>query len=49
MKIAAAHALASAVTNLSADKILPNPLDSSTAVIVANAVEKTAIAENELL
>ena len=40
MKIAAAHALASAVTNISVDKILPNPLDSSTSILVANAVEK---------
>ena len=42
MKIAAAHALASAVTNISVDKILPNPLDSSTSILVANAVEKAA-------
>ena len=42
MKIAAAYALASAVTNISVDKILPNPLDSSTSILVANAVEKAA-------
>ena len=38
MKIAAAKALASAVANPAADKILPDPLDRSVAPRVANAV-----------
>jgi malate dehydrogenase (oxaloacetate-decarboxylating) len=43
MKIAAAHALASAPKSISADEILPDPLDKSVARVVAEAVRKTAI------
>ncbi|MEP4076448.1 NAD(P)-dependent malic enzyme [Haloferula sp.] len=42
MKIAAAHALAEAVKNPQADKILPSPLDSTVAPLVAKAVAKAA-------
>jgi len=38
MKIAAAHALAGAVDDLSAEKILPSPLDPTVAYLVARAV-----------
>ena len=38
MKIAAAHALAGAVDNLSAEKILPSPLNPTVAPLVARAV-----------
>ncbi len=42
MKMAAVHALASAVGDLSAEKILPDPLDKSVAPTVAAAVAKAA-------
>lgn len=42
MKIAAAHALANAVPNPTADMILPNPLDRSIAPLVAKAVADAA-------
>ncbi|MEM7347285.1 MAG: malic enzyme-like NAD(P)-binding protein, partial [Chloroflexota bacterium] len=45
MKIAAAHALSSAVTDVSAEKILPDPLDKSVATRVAEAVKQAAIDE----
>ena len=45
MKIAASRALASAVDNISVDKILPDPLDRSVAGIVAEAVRAAAITE----
>jgi len=45
MKIAAAHALADAVPNPTADMILPDPLDRSIAPMVAKAVAKAAALE----
>lgn len=42
MKIAAAHALAAAVGDVSAEKILPDPLDKTVADIIAKAVIETA-------
>ena len=45
MKIAAAHALASCVKNLSIDEILPDPFDPNTAKQIAKAVEQAAIEE----
>lgn len=42
MKIAAARALADAVRNPQADKILPSPLDPSVAPLVAKAVARAA-------
>ena len=45
MKIAAARALAAAVEAVSAEKILPDPLDKTVAGIVAKAVKQTALAE----
>jgi len=45
MKIAAAHALADAVSHPSADAILPDPLDHSVAYLIAAAVKAAAIAE----
>ncbi len=45
MKIAAAHALANCVKDLSLDKILPDPFDLNTAKQIALAVEKAAIKE----
>ena len=45
MKIAAAHALASAVDHLSAQRILPKALDRSVARTVATAVQQAAIEE----
>ena len=42
MKIAAAHALAASVSEPTADRILPSPLDSSVAPIVAAAVAEAA-------
>ncbi|MEM3126788.1 MAG: NADP-dependent malic enzyme [Candidatus Woesearchaeota archaeon] len=42
MKIAAAHALAKAVENPTAEQILPNPLDKKVAKLVAKAVKKAA-------
>lgn len=45
MKIAAAHALASAVDEVSAEKILPDPLDKSVAERIAQAVIEAAHAE----
>lgn len=44
MKLAAAYALAEAVTDLSPDKILPNPLDRSIAPKVAMAVKSASAA-----
>ena len=38
MKIAAAKALADAVTSLAADRVLPDPLDRSVAPLIAAAV-----------
>ena len=45
MKIAAAHALADAVSRPSAEAILPDPLDHSVAYLIAAAVKAAAIAE----
>ncbi|MEC7838981.1 MAG: NADP-dependent malic enzyme [Chlamydiota bacterium] len=45
MKIAAAYALADYVKDLSAENILPNPLDKNVADVIANAVKETAIRE----
>ena len=45
MKIAAAHALADAVKQPSAEAILPDPLDHTVAYLVADAVKAAAIAE----
>ena len=45
MKIAAAHALAGAVETVSAERILPDPLDKSVAQIVAEAVKQGALQE----
>ncbi|WP_298860607.1 NADP-dependent malic enzyme [uncultured Gimesia sp.] len=45
MKIAAAYALAAATTDLSPEKILPDPLDRSIAPQVAAAVAKAAMQE----
>ncbi|MDF1819462.1 MAG: NADP-dependent malic enzyme [Immundisolibacteraceae bacterium] len=45
MKIAAAHALADAVSQPSAEAILPDPLDHSVAYLIAAAVKAAAIAE----
>tara|TARA_R110002096_G_scaffold84777_13_gene195549 strand:+ start:3118 stop:4296 length:1179 start_codon:yes stop_codon:yes gene_type:complete len=42
MKMAAAHALANAVDDLSPDKILPSPLNRSVAPLVARAVAEAA-------
>jgi len=42
MKIAAAHALAASVSEPTADRILPSPLDSTVAPIVAAAVAEAA-------
>ncbi|MEM7600320.1 MAG: NADP-dependent malic enzyme [Verrucomicrobiota bacterium] len=42
MKLAAAHALAGAVDDLSADKILPSPLNAAVAPMVARAVAEAA-------
>jgi malate dehydrogenase (oxaloacetate-decarboxylating) len=42
MKIAAARALADAVREPQADKILPSPLDPSVAPLVAKAVARAA-------
>ncbi|MDF1823376.1 MAG: NADP-dependent malic enzyme [Verrucomicrobiales bacterium] len=42
MKLAAAHALAGAVDELSADKILPSPLNATVAPMVARAVAEAA-------
>lgn len=42
MKIAAAHALANSVEELSADKILPSPLNPTVAPLVARAVSAAA-------
>ncbi|NVK23172.1 MAG: NADP-dependent malic enzyme [Kangiellaceae bacterium] len=46
MKIAAAHALADAVNHISADHVLPDPLNRNVAQKVAQAVKKKAIEEN---
>ncbi len=43
MKIAATHALAESVTEVSAEYILPDPLDQSVAYAVADAVRKAAV------
>ncbi|QMU63095.1 MAG: NAD-dependent malic enzyme [Flavobacteriaceae bacterium] len=48
MKIAAAHALAGCVKNISEDNILPSPLSLETANIVADEVAKVALAEATL-
>ncbi|MEL0082276.1 MAG: NADP-dependent malic enzyme [Gammaproteobacteria bacterium] len=45
MKIAAAHALADAVKQPTAEMILPDPLDHTVAYLVADAVKAAAIAE----
>lgn len=45
MKIAAAHALANAVTAISAESILPKPLNRNVAAIVAQAVSDAAFSE----
>ena len=45
MKIAAAHALAAATDEINADKILPDPLDPSVAVKIAQATKAAAIEE----
>lgn len=45
MQIAATHALADSVTAVSAEHILPDPLDQSVARAVADAVRKAAVAE----
>jgi len=45
MKIAAAHALAGAVKQPTAEAILPDPLDHTVAYLVADAVKAAAIAE----
>jgi malate dehydrogenase (oxaloacetate-decarboxylating) len=42
MKIAAAHALAATITNPTADRILPDPLDRSVAPTIAKAVALAA-------
>lgn len=42
MKMAAVNALANAVTDVSAEKILPDPLDKSVAPAIAKAVAKAA-------
>ncbi|MEM6278966.1 MAG: NADP-dependent malic enzyme [Verrucomicrobiota bacterium] len=42
MKLAAAHALANAVDDLSADRILPSPLNPTVAPLVARAVAEAA-------
>jgi malate dehydrogenase (oxaloacetate-decarboxylating) len=46
MKIAAAHALAEAVGEPTAERILPDALDRSVAARVADAVTRAAMAEN---
>lgn len=43
MLLAAAHALANCVKNPTKEKILPNPLDKSVALTIAEAVKKEAI------
>ena len=43
MKMAAVHALAGAVTDVSADQILPDPLDKTVAPKIAEAVRLAAI------
>ena len=45
MKIAAAHALAAAVAEPTADQILPDPLDRSVVPIIAKAVRDKALEE----
>ncbi|WP_251358435.1 NADP-dependent malic enzyme [Kangiella sp. TOML190] len=45
MKIAAAYALANAVNNISADHVLPDPLNRNVAQKVAEAVKQKAIEE----
>ena len=42
MKIAAAHALADAVKNPSAEEVIPDPLDRSVPEKVADAVKRSA-------
>jgi malate dehydrogenase (oxaloacetate-decarboxylating) len=42
MKLAAAHALANAVPEPTADRILPSPLDRTVAPLVAEAVRAAA-------
>ena len=42
MKMAAAHALADAVAEPTADRILPDPLDRRVAPLVAEAVRSAA-------
>lgn len=46
MKIAAAHALANAVNHISADHVLPDPLNRNVAQKVAEAVREQAIIDN---
>ena len=46
MKIAAAHALANAVNHISADHVLPDPLNRNVAQKVAEAVREQAIKDN---
>ncbi|PIN81661.1 NAD-dependent malic enzyme [Candidatus Woesearchaeota archaeon CG10_big_fil_rev_8_21_14_0_10_32_9] len=43
MKIAAAHAIADAVKDVSVDKIIPSPFEKGLADLVANAVKSAAI------
>ena len=43
MKIAAAHAIADAVKEISVDKIIPSPFEKGLADLVANAVKSAAI------
>jgi len=43
MKMAAVHALANSVSSVSANNILPDPLDRSIAPLVAEAVKKAAL------
>ena len=48
MKIAAARALATATSDMSAERILPDPLDRTVAAYVAKAVAKAAIDEAQM-
>ncbi len=48
MKIAAAHALADSVSNISEENILPSPLSLDTANIVAERVKEVALSEQKM-
>jgi len=49
MKIAAAHALADTMKSVSAEAILPDPLDQSVVKIIADAVKKAALEEKVII